>query len=67
MTLGTQKSWKVTPNEAQSDPKAAQVALGGPLKTYVIYEVGATLGHLWRVRKLILFLLISQAPTFLSF
>ena len=35
----------------QSDPKATQMDMGGPLKTYGIYCVDATWGHFGRDRK----------------
>jgi len=49
---------------AQSDPKATQMDMGGPFKTYGIYCVEATWGYFGRSRTAIFVLLAFRAPTF---
>ena len=51
----------------KNNPKATQIDMGGSFKTYGIYSVEATLGHLGRGRKAILVLLVFQAPTCLGY
>ena len=48
----------------QSDLKATQMDMGGPLQTYGIYCADATMGLLGRSWKSIIFLLVVMAPTF---
>jgi hypothetical protein len=43
----------------ESDPKATQMDMGRPLKTYGIYFEGATLGHLGSGRKPVVCCLFS--------
>ena len=65
--LGPESTEKRLPSKPQSHSKGIRMALGGHLKTYGIYGVGATLGHLCRARDLILFPLTSQAPICIDF
>ena len=51
----------------QSDPKATQMDMAEPFKTYGIYCTGATLGQLGRGWKSIFFLLAFLAPIFSGF
>ena len=51
----------------QSDPKATQMDMAEPFKTYSIYWTGATLGQLGRGRKSMFFLLAFLAPIFSGF
>jgi len=64
---GSKSAEKRLPSKPQSHSEGIQMALGGHLKTYGIYGVGATLGYLCRGRELILFPLIFQAPICLGF
>ena len=65
--LGSKSTGKRLPSKPQSHSKGIRMALGGHVKTYGFYGVGATLGYFCRGRELILFRLIFRAPTFLDF
>ena len=65
--LETKSTEKGLPSKLQSEPKVIQMAWGGHLKTSGFYWMGVTLGHFWRGRELISFLLLFRAATFLGF
>ena len=49
---------------SQSDLEATQMDMGGPLETYGIYCVDATLGHFWGCQNSICFCLFSWCLLF---
>jgi hypothetical protein len=58
MLFGIERSRKLPSNDGQVIPKVIQMAFGRLLETYGIYGVGATLGHLWRDRELLVLLFV---------